>query len=176
MTDIRTSWIFGYHGYSDIIDIRTSRIFGHHGNLDIMHTRTSWIFRHHGYMDIRDIQMSWIFGCLDIVDILGDTPFSGKSVFPEKKYLKHCQCKVVQYCQTLHLKHWRCRFQEDISLFFLSLEHVMSAQNWLDVLKGRQKITTMEKKHQKKLLQFSEASLHSSMVFHTSNKIPHQGD
>ena len=98
MTDIRTSWIFGYHGYSDIIDIRTSRIFGHHGNLDIMHTRTSWIFRHHGYMDIRDIQMSWIFGCLDIVDILGDTPFSGKSVFPEKKIF---EALSMQSCTVL---------------------------------------------------------------------------
>ena len=36
-------------------------------------------------MDIlTDIQMSWIFGCLDIVDILGDSTFSGKIDFPEK--------------------------------------------------------------------------------------------
>ena len=43
---------------------------------------------HDGYLDmmdiLTDIQMSWIFGCLDIVDILGDTTFSGKIVFPEK--------------------------------------------------------------------------------------------
>ena len=49
-----------------------------------MDIRTLWIFRHHEYTDIMDIQMSWIFGCLDIVDILGDSTFSGKIVFPEK--------------------------------------------------------------------------------------------
>ena len=82
--DIWTSWIFGHHRYSDIKDIWTSWIFGHHAYLDIMDIWTSWIFRHHGYTDIMDIQMSWISGCLDIVDILGDTTFSGKIVFPEK--------------------------------------------------------------------------------------------
>ena len=29
-------------------------------------------------------------------------------------------------CQTLHLKHWRCRFQEDISSFFLCFSHTLS--------------------------------------------------
>ena len=66
------------------MDIWTSWKFGHHGYLDIMDIRTLWIFRHHEYTDIMDIQMSWIFGCLDIVDILGDSTFSGKIVFPEK--------------------------------------------------------------------------------------------
>ena len=36
--DIWTSWIFGHHGYLDIMDIWTSWIFGHHGYSDIMDT------------------------------------------------------------------------------------------------------------------------------------------
>ena len=82
--DIWTSRIFRHHGYLDIMDIQTSWIFGHHGYSDIMDIRTLWLFRHHEYSDIMDIQMSWIFGCLDIVDILGDSIFSGKIVFLEK--------------------------------------------------------------------------------------------
>ena len=65
-------WIFGHHGYLDVIDIQTSWIFGHHGYLDIQDIQTSWIFGHSGYSDIMDIQTLWIFrhhGYLDIMDI-----------------------------------------------------------------------------------------------------------
>ena len=99
--DIRTSWIFGHHGYSDIIDIRTSRIFGHHGYLDIMHTWTSWIFGHPGYSDTMDIRTSWIFRCHGYLDVWISwisqvtLHFLGKLSSRKKIHLKHCQCKVV---------------------------------------------------------------------------------
>ena len=42
--DIWTSWIFGYHGYSDIMDIRISGILGYQGYSDIMDI---WMSRVH---------------------------------------------------------------------------------------------------------------------------------
>ena len=43
------SWIFGYHGYSDIMTIQTSWISRHHRYLDITDIRTSRIFGYHRY-------------------------------------------------------------------------------------------------------------------------------
>ena len=71
--DIWTSWIFGCHGYLDIID-----------------SRTSWIYGHHGYSDI-----------IDIMNILGDTTFSGKIDLPdnyafEALSMQSCIAKQMQ--------------------------------------------------------------------------------
>ena len=43
------------------------------------------------------------------MDILGELRFPGKIDIPENKTFE-----AKLHCQTLHLKPWRCRFQEDI--------------------------------------------------------------
>ena len=53
------------------MDVRTSWLFGHHGYLDIMDIQRSWIFFHHLYLDI------------DIIDILGEHKYPGKLDVPE---------------------------------------------------------------------------------------------
>ena len=69
-----------------------------------------------------DICVRWSSVFANLIGIPSDGQFHSNTlsiiwVYHVVDHMKHCQCRVVVPNFT-YMKHWRCRFQEDISSLF----------------------------------------------------------